>query len=223
MSKSNKQIFEEFVDQVLNKKNFDLIHEYMDEGCTFHTPPYVGLGFIPDTTSGEKVIVQVITQDSPAAEHLQVGDEVLRISDEHGVRDTFEQLDSLTWGQGKLGTPIKLTIRRGDKTFDVTIERGLIEHFDRVLSETLEPWKDYMNNIWPDMDNKIDLLIQDGEYLAFFTTSKGTNTDFNRSAIWADCGIVRFKDGKITEWWSVEDTLSQYRQLGYLVKEPAKV
>ena len=79
------------------------------------------------------------------------------------------------------------------------------------------------HTIWPDMENKIDLLIQDGDYLAYFTTSKGTNTDFNRSAIWADCGIVRLKEGKITEWWSVEDTLSQYRQLGYLVKEPEKV
>ena len=223
MSKTNKQIFEEFVDQVLNKKNFDLINEYMEERCTFHTPPYVGLGFHPDTSSGDKVIVQLISPNSPAAEHLQVGDEVLQIRDENGVRDTYEQLSSGTWGQGKLGAPIELTIRRGDKTFDVSIARGLIEHFDSVLSETFEQWKDYMNNIWPDMDNKINLLIQDGENLAYAMTSKGTNNDYKRSAIWAECGIVRFKDGKITEWWSVEDTLSQYRQLGHFVKEPEKV
>ena len=51
-------------------------------------------------------------------------------------------------------------------------------------------------------------------------TNRGTNADYNQPALWAESGIVRFEDEKITEWWSVEDDLSLYRQLGYEIKEP---
>jgi hypothetical protein len=32
--------------------------------------------------------------------------------------------------------------------------------------------------------------------------------------------MVRVQDGKITDWWSTEDTFSQFKQLGFTVKEP---
>jgi hypothetical protein len=222
MSKSNKQIFQEFIEKVINPQNFELVHEYLAEDCVFHTAPYVGLGFMIDDTSGEKVYIQEIAPNSPAAAHLQEGDEIVRGSDDSGVFETYEQLKTSIWGQGKIGTPITLTIRRDDKDFDVTITRDRIESFDTILSDTLEFWKHYMENTWPDQKSEITLLVEEDDLVSYYMLVSGTNVDYNQPAIWAESGIVRFKDGKITYWWSVEDTLSQWKQLGYRISEPVK-
>jgi predicted SnoaL-like aldol condensation-catalyzing enzyme len=222
MSKTNKHIFEEFIEKVLNPQRFELIHEYLTEECVFHTPPYVGLGIMVDDTSGDKVLIQEIAPNSPAAAHLEEGDEVLKVSDDSGVRETFEQLKDSPWGQGKIGAPIELIVRREGKDLDVTFTRDRIEAFDTTLSENLEIWKHYMQNSWPDQKNEITLLVEEGDLVSYYMLVSGTNADYNQPAIWAECGIVRFKAGKITEWWSVEDGLSQFRQLGYRIKEPVK-
>jgi hypothetical protein len=175
-----------------------------------------------DDTSGEKVYIQEIAPNSPAAAHLQEGDEIVRGSDDSGVFETYEQLKTSIWGQGKIGTPITLTIRRDDKDFDVTITRDRIESFDTILSDTLEFWKHYMENTWPDQKSEITLLVEEDDLVSYYMLVSGTNVDYNQPAIWAESGIVRFKDGKITYWWSVEDTLSQWKQLGYRISEPVK-
>ena len=217
---SNKQIFREYIERVFNPQNFDLVYDYFSEECIFHTPPYVGLGFQVDDTIGDKVIIQKVTPHGPAAEHLQKGDEVIRVSDEAGIRETFEQISQVTWGQGKIGTPITVTVRRGDETYDFTFSRGRIEGFDTVLSESLDVWKRYTQKNWPDQKAEVKLLIEDGEYLAYFMMIEGTNAEFNQPALWAESGIVRFENEKMAEWWSVEDGLSLYWQLGYEIKEP---
>lgn len=222
MSKSNKQIFQEYIEKVMNPQRFDLIHEYLTEDCVFHTTPYVGMGFMRDVTSGDKILIREIAPNSPAADHLQEGDELVRISDERGVQETYEQLSTSTRGQGKAGTPITLTIRREGKEFDITLMRDRIEAFDTTLSESLEIWKHFMKNTWPDQKSEIVLLVEEGDHLAYYMLVSGTNADYNQLAIWAESGIVLFKDGKITEWWSVEDELSQIGQLGYQIKEPTK-
>jgi predicted SnoaL-like aldol condensation-catalyzing enzyme len=222
MVKTKKQIFQQFIDQVVNAHRFDMIHEYLDEQCIFHQPPYVGLGFMPDDTSGDKVIIRLIAPESPASEALQVGDEVVRVSDESGIRETYEQLKGSGWGQGTLGTPITLTVRRNGENIDVTISRARIEGFDSHLSDTLEMWKHYVLNTWPDQKSEINFLVEEGDLLAYFLTTTGTNTEYNQSAIWSESGILRFKDEKVIDWWSVEDSLSQFKQLGYQIKEPLK-
>ena len=77
-----------------------------------------------------------------------------------------------------------------------------------------------MQKSWPDQKAEIKLLIEDGEHLGYYMMINGTNTDYNQPALWAESGIVRFEGEKITEWWSVEDGLSLYWQLGYEIKEP---
>jgi predicted SnoaL-like aldol condensation-catalyzing enzyme len=220
MSKTNKQIFQEFIDHVINPQNFDLVYDYLSEECIFHSPPFVGLGISIDDTSGDKVLIKEITPNSPAAEHLQEGDEVVRVSDEVGVRDTYKQINSTPWGLGKVDTPIKLTIRRDDNVFDYSFSRGRIEGFDTVLSEYLEVWIHDTQKTWPDQKSEINLIIEDGDFVAYYMMNSGTNADYNQPALWAESGIVRFEDGKITEWWSVEDDLSLFSQLGYSIIEP---
>ena len=222
MSKTNKQVFQEYIEIVINPQRFELIHDYLSEECLFHTPPYVGLGIMIDDTSGDKVLIQEIAPNGPAAGHLQEGDEIVKVSDERGVRETYEQLRPSVWGQGTIGAPITVTIRREGKDLDVTFSRGRIEAFDTTLSDVLEIWKHYMQNTWPGQKSEIKLLVEEGDLVAYYMLVSGTNADYNQPAVWADCGVVRFKDGKISEWWSVEDELSQIRQLGYRIEEPEK-
>ena len=222
MSKSNKQIFQEYIENVINPQRFELIHDYLSEQCVFHTPPYVGMGIMVDDTSGDKILIQEVTPNGPAAGHLQKGDEVLKVSDESGVRETYEQLKPSTWGQGTIDAPITLTIRREEEVFDVTFTRDRIESFDVLLSDSLEIWKRYMQNTWPDQRSEITLLVEESDLLAYYMLVSGTNADYKQPAVWAESGVVRFQDGKITEWWSVEDELSQIRQLGYQIEEPVK-
>lgn len=222
MSKSNKQIFRDFIEKVMNTQQFELVHDYLTEECVFHTPPYVGVGFMRDVTSGDKILIREIAPNSPAADHLQEGDELVKVSDERGVQETYDHLSTSVWGPGKAGTPITLTIRREGKDFDVTLTRDRIEVFDTTLSESLEIWKHYMRSTWPDQNSEIVLLVEEGDHLAYYMLVSGTNADYDQPAVWAESGIVRFEDGKIAEWWSVEDDLSQIRQLGYQIEEPVK-
>jgi len=39
--------------------------------------------------------------------------------------------------------------------------------------------------------------------------------------MWAEFGFVRFQDGKIIDWGSAEDGISQFKQLGYTILAPA--
>ena len=222
MSISNKRIFQDFIEKVMNPQNFELVHEYLSEDCVFHTAPYVGLGFTMDDTSGDKILIREIAPNSPAADHLQEGDEIIRVSDERGVQETYEQLSTSNWGQGKVGTPITLTIRREGKDFDVTLTRDRIATFNTTLSDSLEIWKHYMRSTWPDQKSEITLLVEEDDLLSYYMLVSGMNADYNQPAVWAESGIMRFEDGKITEWWSVEDELSQIRQLGYQIEEPVK-
>jgi hypothetical protein len=41
--------------------------------------------------------------------------------------------------------------------------------------------------------------------------------------MWAEFGFVRIQNGKITDWWVTDDALSQIKQLGYTIREPALV
>ncbi len=61
-----------------NAKKFDKIYDYYSEECVFYYPPYVGLGFFPDDSSGERLEVKSVAPNSPATDVLQQGDVMLR-------------------------------------------------------------------------------------------------------------------------------------------------
>ena len=63
-------------------------------------------------------------------------------------------------------------------------------------------------------------MIAEGDTVACYTESRGTNSDFNREAIWPDCAFYRLADGKIVEEWYVSDYVGALKQLGYDIKAP---
>ena len=103
---------------------------------------------------------------------------------------------------------------------DIQLQRGKVESKGLLLSDILDGWRIFLEIDWPDLQSEINLLISQDDKVAYFLTNSGTNGDYHQFAIWTESGIVRFKDGKIAEWWSTSDDMSQMRQLGYKLIAP---
>lgn len=114
-------------------------------------------------------------------------------------------------------------MHRGEQMVEVPITRGRVEGRQVPLSVFLDGWRHYLLNEMPDMHTEIDLLIEEGDLVAYYATTTGTSVEYGQAAVWAESVFARFRDGKIVEMWGVEDGLSQMRQLGFRLVEPVKV
>ncbi len=222
MTKTNVEIVKGFI-EALNLNRFDRIYDFCSQDCVAHIPPWVGVGLRPDVSSGEHVIVHSLVPGGNAAKALRVGDEILRISDLNRSWETFQDIKNGFWGQGIPGTPLTITVKRDGTTMDLYLERGLIPGFDNKLSDFLDLWRQDKLQNWPDLKIEIQVIFEKDDLAAFFAIDKGTNVEFQRTAIWSECNIYRIKDGKIIEMWGVEDGYMQLTQLGYQVTEPQKI
>jgi len=222
MEDQNIQIVRECVDQIFNAKHFDRIYDYYNEQCILISPPYVGLGFALDDSSGVQHVILSVADNGPASGKLQVGDVLLRAHDAYGTWEGYEQLHARVWGQGKLGTPVTLTVLRDGETIEVPLVRGRVEGFHNTIAEILSLWQHTVLSEMPDLHTKINQILGSGDRVAYFATNTCTSTLYHQSAVWTECNIVRLEDGKIVEWWGVEDGLSQLRQFGFRMTEPEK-
>jgi predicted ester cyclase len=223
MLKKNAEIVREYFNDVINAHNIDRIYDYLDKKCVFHTPPYVGLGLRWDEKPGEKLVITAVAEKGPCYGKLMAGDEAVRIQDEHGIAETFEQLKNGFYGLGRIGTPVSITVRRGEKLLDFTAIRSRIEGFDNVMSDDqLEGIRKFFTEIIPDYKAEIKVILEDGDKVAIYLISSGTSQEFHASAVWPECSIWRLENGKIVETWGVEDNLSWNLQMGYQLKEPVK-
>jgi len=219
MSKTNKEIIQGFFDQVINLKRMDLWDEYISKDYVNHSPPYIGMGLSTRNT-GDKMFVSSIAPGGPAEGKLLVGDQIIRVEDDLNQWDTFEQLKTAVLGMGKAGTTIKVRVLRGEDSFDYELTRGLIEGFDISYKEVKEDYRTFLTDQYPDVKVKIEKMIAEGEFVACYSVSQGTNSDFKREAIWSDCSFYRLSDGKIVEEWYVSDFVGALKQLGYDIKAP---
>jgi predicted ester cyclase len=220
MSKTNTQIVQEFIEEVVNKKQYDHFFDYCSQDCVYHVAPYVGLGVNIDDSSGEKVFLKDIVPNSPAVGKLQAKDELVRVKDANNTWETWKVLKEGMWGQGVAGTPLTVTVNRAGKQMDIQMVRGRVEGFDQKQADSLQYMKDYMLKFWPDYKSEIKLILAEGDLVACYTINSGTNLEFHHSAVWDECDIYRLKDGKITEMWGVENNMSEMRQVGYQVIPP---
>lgn len=220
MAQTNSSILRGFFDEVNNQKRLDLIPKYLSEKFVGHGTPYVGMGVNSDDSSGNKVIVQVVFPGSPAEGKLKVGDELLRVFDGERNWTTFEELRQGIWGQGVIGTTITIWVRRDSSEHEISIKRGLVQGFEFPYTIIEPGTREYFKD-WPDLKARLVNVIESGDLVAYHAEYQGRNVKYGRSAMWAEFGIVRIQGGKITDWWSVEDTFSQFKQLGYTIREPA--
>ena len=221
MSQSNKQIVQKYYEEVINGKKFDRMDDYIAERCVFHGVPYVGMGVFPDDSSGDKVLVRLIAIGSPAQGKLQHGDQIVSAEDENGRWDTYQQLKTASWGQGKVGTWVKMKVRRDGQEMDFTFQRALIQGFDFVYSQTKDAFTTYLQKDYPDLKVTIHKYVEEGDLVAVYLTNVGTNSDYQRQAVWDEYDIYRIQDGKIVEAWGLEDIFSQSKQLGFIIQPPS--
>lgn len=223
MTKTNVEIFREYIEQISNQKNFNLLFNYLTKDCIIHGVPYAGMGILVDDSSGERVIIKNIAPNAPATGLLQAGDEIIHVKDSDGEWKNYDDLKTNLWGQGKPGTLVIVTVRRAEQVIEVPIKRGRVEAFDSSISDQLDSWRKFLIEDCPDFKSEINLIIEAGDLVAYFLTDSGTEKDYQQWAIWAESGFVRFKDGKIIELWGVDDGFSRMKQLGFQIKEPEKV
>ena len=146
---------------------------------------------------------------------------LLRASDANRTWEGYDSLRTGLWGQGKPGTEVTLTLLRNGETLDVTMARGRVEGFDSIMADVLTDWQYYLSEVMPDLHTEINQIIADGDFVAYYATNTGTSKIYHQSAVWTDCNILRLENGKIAEWWGVEDQFSMWRQFGFRVMEPA--
>jgi predicted ester cyclase len=222
MENKNALIVRECIEQIQNGRHFDRIYDYYSEKCVFSGPPYVGLGLIPDDSSGERLEIRSVAPSGPAAGKLQVGDVLLRARDANGTWEGYEELRTGLWCQGKLGTEVTLTLLREGETLEETIVRGRVEGFTSKIVDILDSWQHFLKVEMPDLYTEINLILASGDLVAYYATNTGTSKIYHQSAIWPECNILRLENGKIVEWWGVEDTLTRWWQFGFRIAEPAK-
>jgi predicted ester cyclase len=220
MTQTNSSILHGYFDEVVNQKHLDAIPKYMSEKFIGHGTPYVGMGLMIDESSGEKVIIQLVHQGSPAEGKLMVGDEILRVFDGERTWSTFEELRQSIWGQGMLGSSLTVWVRRDKAEHEIKLVRGLVQGFEFPYRLVESGNREYFKE-WPDLKARLVNVIEAGDLVAYHAENQGHNARYGRSAIWAEFGFVRFQDGKIIDWWSVEDGISQFKQLGYTILAPA--
>jgi predicted SnoaL-like aldol condensation-catalyzing enzyme len=96
----------------------------------------------------------------------------------------------------------------------------LIEGFDIPYELAQENYRTFLMDDYPDVKVSVKKIIGEGDIVACYTETQGTNSDFNRQAIWADSAFYRLSDGKIVEEWFVSDYVMALKQLGYDIKAP---
>jgi Predicted ester cyclase len=111
--------------------------------------------------------------------------------------------------------------------FDEIANRGNLAVIDELLAPpTREGTKTFhamLRGAFPDLHVTIDDAIAEGDKVVLRTTSHGTmKGEFagmppsGKSATWAAIYTLRFANGKIVEYWGVNDQLSMLQQLGFV-------
>jgi predicted ester cyclase len=220
MSRTNAQIVREYIEEVGNRQHYDRTFDFCSRDCVVHGSPYVGLGCNFDDRSGDKIVITDIAPGGPAAGILHAKDELVRVVDKEKSWETFQDLKTGLWGQGVLGSPVTVTIKRGEKLLEIPMKRGRIEGLDFNVATSMEIWKDYTLKYWPDLKSEIKLVIAEGDLVATYVVNSGTNLEYNHSAVWDECDIYRLKDEKIIEIWGIENNSVLQKQLGYQIIPP---
>jgi predicted ester cyclase len=217
--KSNVEIIQDIIEQVINQKKIDIWDQYFSQDYISRGAPYVGMGFSADS-SGNKHIINIIAPGSPAEGKLQVGDELLWAEDEHQRWATYEDIKQGIM-QGNRGSKYKVGVRRGNQTLEYEFTRDLIKGFDTSNDQAKSDLREFMTKQFPDLKATIKQILADGDMAVCLLEYRGTNTDFEREAVWREAWFVRLSEGKIVESWSVFDGTSYFKQLGYQIIPPS--
>jgi predicted ester cyclase len=217
--KSNAEIIQDVIEQVVNQKRIDAWDQYFSQDYIARGAPYVGIGFSVDS-SGNKHIISIIVPGSPAEGKLQVGDELLWAEDEHQRWATYEDISQGIL-RGYRGRKCRMGIRRGSQTLEYELTRALFRGFDTNNDQAKSDMLEFMTKQIPDLMATIKLILADGDMVVCLLEYRGTHADFEREAVWREAWFARLSEGKIVEGWPITDESSYLRQLGYQLIPPS--
>ncbi|MGB2954981.1 MAG: ester cyclase [Anaerolineales bacterium] len=217
--KSNVEIIQDIVEQVVNQKKIDIYDQYISEDYISRGSPYVGMGFSVDS-SGNKHIIEIIVPGSPAEGKLQVGDELLWAEDEHQRWVTYEDIKQRIL-QSYRGNKYKVGVRRGNQTLEGELTKDLFKGFDTPKDQAKSDLREFMTKEFPDLKATIKQILADGDMVVCLLEYRGNHANFEREAVWREAWFVRLSEGKIVEDWTVFDGTSYFNQLGFQIIPPS--
>jgi len=218
LMKSNIEIIQDVIEQVVNQKKIDMWNQYFSQDYIARGAPYVGMGFSVDS-SGNKHIINIIAPGSPAEGKFQVGDELLWAEDEHQRWVTYKDISQGIL-QGYRGSTYKMGVRRGNQTIEFELTRGLIRGFDTHNDQAKSDMREFMTKQIPDLNGAIKIILADGDMVVCLLEYRGTHADFKREAVWREAWFARLSEGMIVESWPIIDESSYLRHLGYQLIPP---
>ena len=217
--KSNVEIIQDTIEQVVNQKKIDLWDQYFSPDYISRGAPYIGMGFSADS-SGNRHIIKMVVPGSPAEGKLRVGDELLWAEDERHHCATYEEIKQ-DFLQGSRGDKYKVGVRRGNQTLECELTKGFIRGFDTHNDQAKSDMREFMTKEFPGLKATIKQIHADGDMVVCLLEYRGTHADLEREAVWREAWFVRLSEGKIVEGWPILDLSSYFRQLGYQIIPPS--
>ena len=213
--KSNVEIIQDTIEQIVNQKKIDLWDQYFSTDYIARGAPFIGMGFFRES-SGNQHIINMIIPGSPADGKLQVGDELLWVEDERQRWATYEEIE-----QGLRGRKYKVGVRRGNQMLEYNLTKDLLRGFDTHTEQAKSEMREFITKEFPDLNATIQLILADGDMVVCLLEYRGTHATFEREAVWREAWFVRLFEGKIVEGWPVIDLDAYFRQLGYQLTPPS--
>ena len=212
MEKTNKQIVQEFFDEIFNRGHYEKVDELFSQNCPSVFMPHIGLGFQGDI-SQDKLIVEYVIPGGPSEGKLMVGDEIVCVEEAGQVHDTFDGLRDAVWGLGPLGIKTQVRVKRDGKLIDLELMADRISW--TTLPYTLEQQKrDFLSlpKEWKDIDFKTYSMVEEGNQVVATVSISATNLHFNRQVVWGFIWFFELAVGKITSFWGLSDSIVYLRQ-----------
>lgn len=157
------------------------------------------------------VIVQMIAAQRVSAQPTAAPSSVQE-KNKNVARDFFEEVI----GQGKL------------ENYSESHTKDFVAHaadHDATLEEDMAAAQDERHAM-PDMQIAVNQMVAEGDLVVVYWTASGTNTQpgmgfpaTGRKIKTSGMTLFRFKDGKISEEWSVWDMLAVMKQAGLLAPQ----
>ncbi len=152
-----------------------------------------------------------------------VGDEIIRAQDGDRIWNTFSELrNGGLWGQGVLGTPLTVWVLRDGAETKISLTRGIVNGFEYNYQMVETGTRQFLAE-YPDLKTRLVSAIESDGIVAYQVENQGQNVRYGRSAVWAEFGFVHFQEGKIVDWRSSEESLSEFKQLGFTISAPQMV
>jgi ketosteroid isomerase-like protein len=206
----------------MNERRLDRVRSLCSADFSSKGMPFSGCGLDCDDTDGKHIYVKITIPGSPCAGKLLPGDEILSVSEGGRTCEGYKALRANFWGQGLPGTEVEFRIRRGGEELSVAVVRAVIASYQFTLSEFIQDLA-LFDRDWPDHHEEIMLMVDGSHYITVLSLVSGTNRTLSRPASWAMCVIYTLRNGKILETRRIDDSLSQVKQLGYMITPPGKV